>query len=245
MNPQKIYTLFQSKKERKEKSVAILIDPDKADKDYLISLCKKAELAKIDFLFVGGSLITKGSLSDTLTFIKNQTYIPTIIFPGSNLHLSNEADALFLLSLISGRNADFLIGQHVVAAPELAKLSLEIIPTGYILVDGGKQTTVSYISNTTPIPNNKPDIAASTAKAGELLGLKLIYLDSGSGAAQTVNEKIIETVNQSCKSPIIVGGGINSTEKIQTLWSAGADVVVIGTAIEKDLNFLDSIKALK
>jgi putative glycerol-1-phosphate prenyltransferase len=173
--------------------------------------------------------------------IKTQSSIPVILFPGSNLHIDTSADAIFFLSLISGRNPDFLIGQHVIAAPSLKKSRLEILPTGYILVDSGRQTTVSYISNTMPIPYDKPEIAACTAMAGEMLGLKLIYLDAGSGALKQISSKMIAAVRKSVDVPLIVGGGIRSAEEALEAFEAGADVVVIGNGIEKNPNLLAEV----
>jgi putative glycerol-1-phosphate prenyltransferase len=156
-----------------------------------------------------------------------------------------KADAILLLSLISGRNAELLIGQHVHAAPLLKKSKLEIIPTGYILIDGGKPTSVSYVSNTLPIPNNKPAIALCTALAGEQLGLQCIYLEAGSGAEIAVSSDLIATVRKEISVPLIVGGGIRTQEQAQLAWKAGADIIVVGSAVEKDPSFLKSLKEIK
>lgn len=224
-----------------KKSLAVLLDPDKVeDGDFDAFLCTCAE-NNVDFFLVGGSLITKNIMGEMIENIRRKTNIPVIIFPGNSLHIEPSADAILLLSLISGRNPDYLIGQHVIAAPILKQSGLEILPTGYILVDSGQQTTVSYISNTTPIPHDKADIAACTAMAGEMLGLKLIYLDGGSGAVYPVSPKMIRKVRQSVDLPIFVGGGINSAEKANTALEAGADVVVIGNAFEKNPSLLPEI----
>lgn len=196
---------------------------------------------QVDFFLVGGSLVTSSVMGKMIRAIKAQTSIPIIIFPGSNLHIEPEADAILFLSLISGRNPEFLIGQHVVAAPILKKSDLEILATGYMLVDSGRQTTVSYISNTTPLPHDKPAVAACTAMAGEMLGLQLMYLDAGSGAQRSVSPEMIAAVRQSVETPIIVGGGINTPQKAKNALEAGADLIVVGNGIEENPNLLPEI----
>jgi phosphoglycerol geranylgeranyltransferase len=233
-----LYDKLLEKKKRGYKSFAVLLDPDKLDKESCIRIVNMGLESKIDYFFVGGSLITENSLNFIIKTIKSNTNIPVILFPGSNLQIDVTADAILLLSLISGRNSDFLIGQHVIAAPILKKSKLEIISTGYMLIDCGKQTTVSYISNTTPIPHDKPSVAVCTAMAGEMLGLKLLYLDGGSGAMYPVNKKMISQVCKSTEVPIIVGGGINTIQKAVDALTSGADVIVIGNGIEKDPNLL-------
>lgn len=233
-----LYPDLLSKKQRGLKSFAVLLDPDKLTVEGCRRLVHMGIESKVDYFFVGGSLLTNTQFNSIVKTVKNNCEIPVLLFPGSNLQIDSSADALLLLSLISGRNPDLLIGQHVVAAPILKRSGLEIIPTGYILVDGGKPTTVSYISNTSPIPHDKPAIAACTAMAGELLGLKLIYLDAGSGALHPVSAKMITTVHKSVQLPIIVGGGINSPELASEALQAGADVVVVGNGIEKNPNLL-------
>ena len=183
-------------------------------------------------------MLTTTFLNSTVRTLKAHSDIPVILFPGSNLHIDPSADAILLLSLISGRNPDFLIGQHVVAAPILKKSRLEILPTGYMLIESGKPTTVSYISNTMPIPYDKPEVAACTAMAGEMLGLRLIYLDAGSGAQRPVSPRTITAVRKSVEIPIIVGGGITTPQAAEDALQAGADVIVIGNGIEKDPNLL-------
>jgi phosphoglycerol geranylgeranyltransferase len=239
-----IYAAIQKKKISGQKSFAVLLDPDKLDDTSCSKMVKLGVENKVDYFFVGGSLLTDDSLAKTIAFIKKESEIPVIIFPGSNNQICKEADAILLLSLISGRNADALIGQHVIAAPILKQSGLEILSTGYMLVDCGRQTTVSYISNTTPIPYDKPAIAACTAMAGEMLGLKLIYLDGGSGALNPVGAEMIRTVRKSVEAPIIVGGGINSREKAYNALMAGADVIVVGNGIEKNPELLSEIAAL-
>ena len=221
-------------KEIQKKSFALLIDPDNVSELECIELLHLAESAAVDFLFIGGSLITGNNLGRVVEICKSNTQIPVILFPGSSLHIDTEADAILFLSLISGRNPDFLIGQHILAAPILKRSRLEILPTGYMLVDTGKQTTVSFISNTTPIPYDKPDVAACIAMAGEMLGLQIIYMDGGSGAEKPISPQMVSAVRKAIDAPLIVGGGINSPEKVQIALKAGADVIVVGNAIEKD-----------
>lgn len=231
------------KKNRKRglKSFAVLLDPDKVDFRSAGKLLRLAVESKVDYFFVGGSLITNDGFEALIEMLKRETSIPVIIFPGSNLQLSNGADGILFLSLISGRNPEYLIGQHVAAAPSLKKSKLEVLPTGYMLVDCGKPTTVSYISNTTPIPYDKPSVAACTAMAGELLGMKLIYLDGGSGASKTISADMISQVKQAVKLPVIVGGGIKSVQKARTIIEAGADIIVVGNAIEEQPMLLTEI----
>jgi phosphoglycerol geranylgeranyltransferase len=225
-----------------KKSIAVLIDPDKiADAAQLEPLLRLADENCVDYFFVGGSLVTTTNLGDVVKTIKNNVSIPVVLFPGSALQIASSADAILFLSLISGRNPDLLIGQHVVAAPILKNNKLEILPTGYILINSGKITSVAYISNTTPIPEDKYSLAACTAMAGEMLGLKLIYLDAGSGAEREVNKKMISAVRKSVAVPLIVGGGINTPEKAIQSLEAGADLIVIGNALEKSPVLLTEI----
>jgi putative glycerol-1-phosphate prenyltransferase len=235
---QPIYTSILKNKKQGKKLFAVLIDPDKFESTDIISLC---ESEKVDFIMVGGSIITNGSFEHCIQSIKKQTKIPIIIFPGNNLQINKSADAILLLSLISGRNADMLIGNHVLAAPKLKSSNLEILPTGYMIIESGKQTTALYMSNTNPIPYDKDDIAMATAMAGEMLGQKLIYLDAGSGALNCVSETMIHKVSVNIKLPLIVGGGINSPEKAVIACKAGADMIVVGNAIEKEKKLIKSI----
>lgn len=234
----KLYDSLTEKRNRGIKSFAVLLDPDKMDKESCVRIVNMALESKIDYFFVGGSLLTENNLNLVIKIIKDNTSIPVILFPGSSLQIDVTADAILLLSLISGRNPDFLIGQHVIAAPILKKSRLEILSTGYMLVDCGKQTTVSYISNTTPIPHDKPSVAVCTAMAGEMLGLKLLYLDGGSGAMYPVGKKMITQVRKSVNVPLIVGGGINSVQKAADALEAGADMIVVGNGIEKNPKLL-------
>ncbi len=223
------------------KSFAVLLDPDKIDFNTFPAFLKKSVDHGVDYFFVGGSLITTYVIREVIEAIREHTTIPAVLFPGNSLHIEPSADAILLLSLISGRNPDLLIGQHVISAPLLKSSGLEIMPTGYMLVESGKLTTVSYISNTIPMPRDKPGVAACTAMAGEMLGLKLMYLDAGSGAQMPVPQDMISAVSQSVSVPVIVGGGINSVTKAQQAMSAGADLIVIGNGIESNPELLPEI----
>lgn len=224
--------------DRSRKKLAVLIDPDKPTDAQIISIVEKAKAADVDFFFVGGSLLVTDSLDHCIKLIKANCNIPVLIFPGNSLQISKYCDGFLLLSLISGRNAEMLIGRHVIAAPYLKLYGNEIIPTGYMLIDSGKATSVSYMSDTTPIPHDKDDIALCTAIAGEMLGLKLIYLEAGSGALIPVSTSMISKVSQMIKIPLIVGGGIKTPEMAAEAVKAGADVIVIGTAFEKEPDML-------
>lgn len=238
----KILDTLQERHKLGKKSIAVLIDPDKIeDPARLNTLIRLAAENCIDFFFVGGSLVTTTNLAEVIKHIKDNVSLPVVLFPGSSLQIDPAADAILFLSLISGRNPDLLIGQHVVAAPILKNNRLEVMPTGYMLINSGKTTSVAYISNTTPIPEDKYSLAACTAMAGEMLGLRLIYLDAGSGAEREINAKMISTVRKSVGVPLIVGGGINTSQKAFNALEAGADLIVIGNALEKDPNLLTEI----
>lgn len=236
-----IWAGLQERKRRGVKSLAVLLDPDKVDFDTLPAFVDKAVLCGVDFFFIGGSLITRYSLDRLVAVIRANSDVPVILFPGNSLHIEPSADAILFLSLISGRNPELLIGQHVMAAPLLKSSGLEIISTGYMLVESGKATTVSYISNTLPIPSDKSDIAACTAMAGEMLGLKTMFLDAGSGARNPVPAAMIAAVRKVVETPLIVGGGIDTLEKARDAFKAGADVIVVGNAIERDPVFLEEL----
>ena len=229
------------------KALAILLDPDDLSEDHALDLIRQANTHAVDFLMVGGSLTIDQHIHALVPWMKQQTDIPIILFPGNPLHIVPEADAILLLSLISGRNPDLLIGRHVEAAPLLQASGLELLPTGYMLIDSGKPTTVNYISNTLPIPHNKPQIAACTALAGEQLGLKMIYMDGGSGAQRTISLEMIQTVTSVLTIPLFIGGGIRSAQTAKEIWEAGADLIVIGTALESPSgsNLLAEISAEK
>ncbi|MCP4440320.1 MAG: geranylgeranylglyceryl/heptaprenylglyceryl phosphate synthase [Aureispira sp.] len=229
-----IYADLCAAKVKGQKKFVVLIDPDKLETQNIDQLIELANTAKVDSFFVGGSLMVSDILDHTISTVKEQCNIPVVLFPGSSLQLSYRADALLYLSLISGRNPELLIGKHVETAPFLKISPLEILSTGYMLIDGGVPTSVSYMSNTYPIPATKDDIAVCTAVAGELLGMKLIYMDAGSGAEKPISLSMIERVSQSIDIPLIIGGGIRTAEKVRENVRAGADMIVVGNAVEKD-----------
>lgn len=241
MKAESVLSEIRNAKASNKKLLALLIDPDKLSEKKLSDLVSKANSSGVDLIFIGGSLLVSDALSTCIKTVKKHTNKPVLLFPGSILQLSPEADAVLFLSLISGRNPDLLIGNHVIAAPYLKQMDLEVISTGYILVDSGQATTASYMSNSNPIPHNKPEIAACTAMAGEMLGLKLIYLDGGSGAKNPISTEMIAAVNQSTEAPIIVGGGIKTIEKAIENCKAGADVIVVGNATESNPNIIGEI----
>lgn len=223
-----------------KKALALLIDPDKdIHPRTLVEMLPLLSCNPLSFVLIGGSLITSMKLDFTINSIREASKnLPIVLFPGSVVQLTEKADAILFLSLISGRNPEFLIGQHVVAAPLLAEANLEVLPTGYMLVDGGKITSVHYMSQSVPLPNDKPELAVATALAGFYLGLKYLYLEAGSGAEKPVSQKLISEVSERVPCPLIVGGGIDTFEKAKATWQAGADVVVIGNKAEKNPDFL-------
>lgn len=228
--------LLQNSINTNKRLFGLLVDPDKHSNESLEALIKIANLTPgPDVIFIGGSIVFNG-IDDTVNKIKEHTNKPVILFPGSALQVSKYADGIMLLSLISGRNPEFLIGNHVLAAPKIKKSGIEVLPTGYMLINSGIDTSVSYMSNTSPIPYNKNDIAIATAMAGELLGLRAIYLEAGSGAEKPVSESMIKAVRSAIDIPMIVGGGIRNTDQLNDVLNAGANMVVIGTATETDPN---------
>src|SRR6476620_1697726 len=238
MKLKSIYGSLCERKDSGKKSFAVLIDPDKVNNNKMQTLIELALNAKVDYFLVGGSLVVSNYIDECVQIIKQNCNIPVILFPGSPNQVSKNADALLYLSLISGRNADLLIGQHVVSAPVIKQSGLEIMPTGYMVIDGGAPTTVSYISNAAPIPSDKNEIAMCTAMAGEMLGMKLIYMDAGSGAWRSITETMIEKVAKHIEVPLIIGGGIADPEKAYLNCKAGADIIVVGNAIEKDISLI-------
>ena len=240
---QDIYTQLRERKLKGQKSFAVLIDPDKVNPSAVEQLVRLSVDARVDYFLVGGSLVISNQLDEVVQQIKASCDIPVILFPGSPSQISNYADALLYLSLISGRNPELLIGQHVISAPFVKQSGLEIISTGYMVVDGGAPTTVSYISNATPLPSDKNEIAMCTAMAGEMLGMKVIYMDAGSGAKRAISENMIQAVAQQIEVPLIIGGGITDPEKAYRNCKAGADVIVIGNAIEKDASLIKEMAA--
>jgi phosphoglycerol geranylgeranyltransferase len=234
----KLYSSILNKVSKHKKQFAVLIDPDKFESDALLELAEESE---VDLLFIGGSILTNGNFEKCVERIRKKTKIPLLIFPGNNLQISSKADGILLLSLISGRNPDMLIGKHVIAAPLLRSSGLEIIPTGYMLIESGKQTAALYMSGTSPIPADKDDIAMCTAMAGEMLGLKMIYMDAGSGAKNCIPKSMIKKVNAAIRIPLIIGGGINTAEKALNACKSGADIIVVGNALEKNKSLLKKI----
>ncbi len=233
---------LQENKQLGKKSIAVLIDPDKVeDSNHLQLLINLASENCVDYFFVGGSLVTTPNLTEVVRKIKENVNIPVVLFPGNSIQLEPAADGILFLSLISGRNPELLIGQHVIAAPIIKKTSLEVIPTGYMLVNSGRTTSVAYISNTNPIPEDKYSLAACTAMAGEMLGLQTIYMDAGSGAERNISPKMIATVRKSVNVPLIIGGGIDTSRKALESLEAGADMIVIGNALEKNPTLLNEI----
>ena len=237
----KIYQSLTDRKSQSKKSFAVLIDPDKVNDNSVEELIQLSLDAQVDYFLVGGSLVISSYLDECVQLIKKSCDIPVILFPGSPSQVSKYADALLYLSLISGRNPELLIGQHVVSAPFVKKSGLEIMSTGYMVIDGGAPTTVSYISNASPLPADKNEIAMCTAMAGEMLGMKLIYMDAGSGAKKAISESMIQKVASCIDVPLIVGGGITTAEKAYLNCKAGADVIVVGNAIEKDASLIKEI----
>ena len=229
-----LYTSILEKKAKGKKLFAILIDPDKQKNSVLSLIVQKANEANVDYFFVGGSLLTNDNLDECIKTIKSNSNIPVILFPGNAMQINKNADGILFLSLISGRNPELLIGKQVISAPILKQTSLEVISTGYMLIDSGKPTTASYMSNTLPIPRNKNGIATSTAIAGEYLGMKLIYMDGGSGADKPIEIDMIKQVSNQINIPLIVGGGICNAQKAIDNCNAGADLIVVGNAIEKN-----------
>lgn len=227
-----------------KKHLALLIDPDKVTDEKLIFLSKNAEKSGFDLILVGSSLLFN-DIHSIIKKIKKYSTLPIYIFPGNSMQLSEKADGILFLSLVSGRNPDFLIGQHVIAAPIIKKMNLKVIPTAYILIESGNTTSVEYLSNTKPIPSNKIDIILATALASEMLGFKMVYLEAGSGAKKTIPPEIIKKISENISLPIIVGGGIKKVEQAQQYFDKGANTVVIGNAIEKNMELMLQFKSLQ
>jgi phosphoglycerol geranylgeranyltransferase len=240
---QHIYKELLERKQKGQKSFAVLIDPDKVNPPAIEQLVKLSVEAGVDYFLVGGSLVISNQLDEVVQQIKAACDIPVILFPGSPSQVSKYADGLLYLSLISGRNPELLIGQHVISAPFVKQSGLEIISTAYMVVDGGAPTTVSYISNAAPLPSDKNEIAMCTAMAGEMLGMKVVYMDAGSGAKRPISESMIQAVAQQIEAPLIIGGGITDPEKAYRNCKAGADVIVIGNAIEKNATLIKEMAA--
>lgn len=227
------------------KMFGVLIDPDKQNVRELIETVHVCNNSDVDFFFVGGSIITNGDIKKTTRLIKENSNKPVIIFPGNPDQITDYADAILFLSLISGRNPEFLIGHQVTAAPLLKKTDLEIIPTGYLLVDCGTTTTAIYVSDTNPIPHSNAEIAANTALAGEYLGLKLTYIDGGSGAKKCISKTMVSKTKNAKNGPLIIGGGIRTPQAAQEIFKAGADVIIVGNGAEENRNLITEIAEMK
>ncbi len=229
----RIYNEITANKKNGKKMLAVLLDPDKCKGELGEKIISELVNNTPTYVFVGGSH-TMQSTCEIIELLRKKINVPVIQFPGNASQFSKNADALLYLSLLSGRNAEFLIGQHVYSAMAIKNSEIEVIPTAYILIDGGKNTSVEYMSNTRPIPHDKIDIAVSTAVAGELLGLKITYLEAGSGAKNPVSAAMINYVRNNLNFPLIVGGGISTVENLKAAYDAGADLVVVGNAFESD-----------
>ena len=234
-----IYQDIIDSKTQNQKLLAILLDPDKVDLNFIDVLISKINQSPATHIFVGGSSFEGNHLDEIIIRLKEKIKVPILLFPGNPSQISAEADGILFLQLLSGRNPDYLVEHQINAVPILEKTNLEIISTGYILIESGAETAVERVSKTKPLSKNNIDYIAQTAKAGELIGNKLIYLEAGSGAQNAVNSEIIKTVSNRISVPLFVGGGILSKKQIDEAYSAGADLVVIGTAFENDLNFFD------
>ena len=234
-----IYNNILQSKVKNEKILAILLDPDKIDLNSAEVLIQKINQSPATHIFIGGSLVKTNILDELIIKIKQNCALPIVLFPGNPSQISDKADAILFLSLISGRNPDFLIEHQVKAAPILKQTQLEIISTGYILIESGTETAVQRVSKTTPLDRKNSDLVLATAQAGEMLGNKLIYLEAGSGAKKSVPLEMIKKISQNIEIPVIVGGGIIDLQGIQKAYDSGADLVVIGTAFENDIDFFN------
>ena len=234
-----IYNNILEAKSVNKRLLAILLDPDKLDLDSMDDLITKINQSLATHIFVGGSSFEGNHLDEIIIRLKEKIKLPILLFPGNPAQISAEADGILFLMLLSGRNPDYLIEHQINAVPILEKTNLEIISTGYILIESGAETAVERVSKTKPLSKTNIDYIAQTAKAGEFIGNKLIYLEAGSGAQNAVSSEIIKTVSARISVPLIVGGGIRSKKQINDAYLAGANLVVIGTAFENDLNFFD------
>jgi phosphoglycerol geranylgeranyltransferase len=234
-----IYNDILKAKSENKKLLAILLDPDKIDWENLSVLISKINHSSATHIFIGGSLVENNIIDELIVKIKQNCNLPIVLFPGNPSQISDKADAILFLSLISGRNPDYLIGHQVNAVPILKKTNLEIISTGYILIESGNETAVERVSKTKPLDRNNIDYIIQTAQAGQMLGNKLIYLEAGSGAKQAVSLEMIKKISQNIEIPLVVGGGIVDLQQIKDSYTAGADLVVIGTAFENNMNFFN------
>ncbi len=238
-----VYQKMLQSHAQKQKGFAILIDPDKVTQKIAGHLAMQAQEAKADYIFFGGSLMVSNHVDACISAIKAETNIPVVLFPGNPNQISSYADALLYLSLVSGRNAELLIGAHVTSAPHVLVSGLEVISTAYMVIDGGAPTTVSYMSGSFPIPYDKDDIALCTALAASMQGKHIIYMDAGSGARRPISESMISLVSSKVNNPLIVGGGIVEPEKAYLNCKAGADIIVVGNAIEKNETLIKEMAA--
>lgn len=242
MRHNNIYRKILLNREIGKKMFAVLIDPEKSNGRQFASIIATLKIAPPDFVFVGGSHAVK-SLDNMIEVLKEEVETTVVLFPGDASQFSEHADALLFLSLLSGRNPEYLIGQHIKSAVAIRESQVEVIPTAYLLIDGGKVSSVEYVSNTRAIPGDKKEIARSTAIAGELMGMHLTYLEAGSGATHTVPEEMISYIRKSIETPVIVGGGITTTDAMEVIYDAGADIIVVGNTFESDLQkMVDFVK---
>ena len=237
-----IYSNIQNAILKGEKLLAVLLDPEKFPVGDTSCFINKVNKSIATHIFIGGSTVEADTTEVIVTEIKKNTNLPIVLFPGDVTQITNTADALLFLSLISGRNPEYLIGKHVESISKLKNTPLEIISTGYILIENGKETAVERVTNTKPLSRNDTLNIVNTAKAGELLGMKLIYLEAGSGASVPITKEIIRLVKKEIQIPLIVGGGIRSVKQLEEAYNSGADLVVIGTAFEDDESFFDELK---
>lgn len=236
-----IYSTILQAKKNKKKLLAVLLDPDKIDIGNLKKIVENINIDKVDFIFVGGSTIKNGIIEEFVLKLKELSTIPVVLFPGDYTQITKFADAILFLSLLSGRNPEYLIEQQLRSVPLLQKTNLEIIPTGYILIDGGIKTAVQIVSKTKPISQKNIDKISKTASAGMFMGNKIIYLEAGSGAKFSVSKKIINEVHNNIKIPLIVGGGIRTKEQLELAYKNGADLVVIGNGFEENSNLISQL----
>jgi phosphoglycerol geranylgeranyltransferase len=235
---------YEKLKDRRRKRIALLVDPDRYDDQSLDGLIERINIHPPDLLLVGGSILFK-PIEIPITALKLGTRVPVFIFPGNLFQLSDRADGILFISLISGRNPELLVGNHVLAAPHLNRSGIEVIPTAYMLIGDGHPTSVEYMSHTAPIPGDKTDIAVATAMAGEMLGLRAVYLEAGSGATHPVDPGLIRSIRQNISLPLIAGGGIRDAETAVELYQAGADMIVVGNAVERDPDLIGDFCAAR
>ncbi len=242
MTNRRIYQNITKSISAEERLLAVLIDPEKFSVENAVRFFKKVNQSVATHIFVGGSTVEAQATENVVSEIKKQTSLPVILFPGDTSQITDKADGILFLSLISGRNPEYLIGKHVASISKIKSTNLEVISTGYILIEGGKETAVQRVTNTQPMAGNAFQNITDTAKAGEFLGMNLIYLEAGSGALNPVSAEIIKKVKAEIQVPLIVGGGIKSIQQLESAYQSGADMVVIGTAFEEDESFFDDLR---